>query len=452
MGEVPREWRDANVAPLHKKGSKFKPENYRPVSLTSVVGKILESIVKEHIVNHLDRFKLIKDSQHGFTSGRSCLTNLLDFFEEVTKDLDEDTVLDLVYLDFAKAFDKVPYCRLFSKIEAHGIGGSVLAWVQAWLRDRRQRVGVDREYSDWIPVTSGVPQGSVLGPILFLIYINDLDSNLLSKIGKFADDTKMCKGITGIEDVKTLQEDLDKLSLWSSDWQMEFNTDKCSVVHVGKNKSRPQYSLCNKILKPPRKKRDLGIITDDSLKFSEQCNTVVKNANSTLGLIRRTIKSKSKRIIIPLYKTLVRPKLEYCVQAWRPHLKRDISVIERVQHRATKMINEIKALSYEERLDATGLTTLEERRTRGDLIEVFKMIKGFEKVNYQNFFNLVENDRTRGHKYKLRKSRSRLDVRKHFFSQRIVNVWNGLPAMVIEATSVNSFKNRYDSFTKSILK
>ena len=445
-GEVPGDWRDANVTPIHKKGSKAKPENYRPVSLTSVVGKLLESIVKENVVQHLDKFNLINSSQHGFTTGRSCLTNLLDFLENATKELDEDKALDLVYLDFAKAFDKVPYCRLFKKIEAHGIGGSVLNWVQSWLRDRRQRVCVDREYSGWEQVTSGVPQGSVLGPILFVIYINDLDSELVSKIGKFADDTKMCKGITNLEDAHTLQEDLNKLSKWSADWQMEFNTDKCSVIHVGKNNIKHQYSLCNKVLKASSREADLGIIMNDSLKFSEQCNSVVKGANSILGLIRRTIKNKSKRIITQLYKTLVRPKLEYCVQAWRPHLQKDICAIERVQHRATKMIKEIKALTYEERLAATGLITLEERRNRGDLIEVFKIIKGFEKVDYNNFFKLTHSGRTRGHRYKLSKSRSRLDIRRNFFSQRIVNDWNKLPTIVVEADSINSFKNRYDSY------
>jgi hypothetical protein len=283
---------------LHGKGSKVKPENYRPVSLTSIVGKMLESIVKENVVRHLDKFNLIISSQHGFTSGRSCLTNLLEFLEEVIKELDEETVLDLIYLDFAKAFDKVPYCRLFQKIEAHGIRELVLNWVKSWLRNRRQRVCIDREYSDWVEVTSWyIPQGSVLGPILFLIYINDLDSNLISKLGKFADDTKMCKGIRSAEDVVKLQKDLDKLSKWSLDWQMQFNTDKCSVIHVGKNNSQSQYSLCDKILKASKRERDLGIVIDDSLKFSEQCNTAVKSANSTLGLIRRTIKSKSKRII-----------------------------------------------------------------------------------------------------------------------------------------------------------
>ena len=137
LGIIPQDWRDANIAPLHKKGKKDRTENYRPVSLTSIVGKILENIVKERVVKHLNKFQLIRPSQHGFTSGKSCLSNLLVFLEQVTKELDEEKAVDLVYLDFAKAFDKVPYGRLFKKLEAHGIGGIVLNWIQRWLKDRR---------------------------------------------------------------------------------------------------------------------------------------------------------------------------------------------------------------------------------------------------------------------------------------------------------------------------
>src|SRR3989441_13330468 len=157
LGIVPQDWRDANVAPLHKKGSREKPENYRPVSLTSIVGKIFESIIKDSIVAHLDQYNLIVRNQHGFTRGKSCLTNLLDFFEIVTKELDKGNDVDLIYLDFSKAFDKVPYERLFKKLRFHGICGSILNWVKNWLSKRRQRVGIDGEYSEWADVTSGVP-------------------------------------------------------------------------------------------------------------------------------------------------------------------------------------------------------------------------------------------------------------------------------------------------------
>ena len=173
---------------------------------------------------------------------------------------------------------------------------------------------------------------------------------------------------------------------------------------------------------------------------------MANSANVTLGMIEITINSKSKSIITRLYKALVRPQLEYCVQVWRPYLKKDIEKIEKVQRRATRMISECSKLSYEDRLNITGLPTLEARRNRGDLIEVFKILKGFSKVDYKHYFQLVNSSKTRGNKYKLVKSRSRLDIRKHFFSQRVVNEWNKLPDSVIEAESVNSFKNKYDSY------
>ena len=443
---IPQDWRDANVTPLFKKGSRNMAENYRPISLSSKIGKILESIIKDNIVSHLEKLSLIRDSQHGFRKGRSCLTNLLDFMETITQYLDAGQPVDLVYLDFAKAFDKVPFARLFKKLESHGVGGQILEWIKQWLNARRQRVSVNKTFSEWDEVTSGVPQGSVLGPVLFLVYINDIDLGLISKLSKFADDSKLCKNICLDSDRDALQQDLNKLYEWSQQWQMQFNVDKCSVIHLGHKNKKYKYKLGEYELKKSLKERDLGVIVDSNLKFSEQCSIAVKNANSTLGIIRRHIKSRKKNIILKLYKTLVRPKLEYCVQAWCPYLKKDIEIIERVQHRATKLISECAGLTYNNRLDRTNLITLEKRRMRGDLIQVFKLLKGIDKIDYNNFFQLTGNSKTRGHRFKIVKVRSRLDIRNKFFSQRVVNSWNMLPADVVEAETVNSFKNRLDKF------
>jgi len=376
-GVVPQDFRDAIVVPLHKKGGRDKAENYRPISLTSIVGKMLESIIKDNLVKFLDENSLIKDSQHGFTSGRSCLTNLLDFMEEVTRELDNGNCIDVVYLDFAKAFDKVPHRRLLSKLEAHGVNGKLLKWIDSWLSDRRQRVCVEGELSDWAVVKSGVPQGSVLGPLLFLIYINDIDEDILSKFEKFADDSKVAKVVNNTNDAELLRGDLEKLNKWSKDWQMEFNVDKCQVMHLGKNSLNSQYTLGGCTLKPTESERDLGVFVDKTFKFSEQCNKAANSANAIIGMIKRTIKCRRKDIMVRLYKALVRPKLEYCVQAWCPYLKKDIDKLEKVQARATRLVNGCKNLTYENRLNYTGLTTLSERRIRGDLIEVFKILKGF---------------------------------------------------------------------------
>ena len=446
-GIVPQDWRDANVIPLFKKGSRGDAQNYRPVSLLSIVGKLLESFVKEHLVGHLEKYNLIKDSQHGFYSGRSCLTNLLEFFENATNDLDQNKAVDLIYLDFCKAFDKVPHCRLAKKLEANGVRGGLLEWIKAWLSQRRQRVSIEGEFSEWAKVTSGVPQGSVLGPILFLVYINDLDTGIVSRLGKFADDSKLLKSIENNADVEVLREDLQKLELWAKTWQMEFNTEKCSVMHLGNHNECANYSLFNKPLMVSEKERDLGVIVDNKLKFSEQCDAAVSKANSALGMIKRNVVSRNHKTITKFYKALVRPKLEYCVQAWRPYLRKDIDKIERVQRRATKLIAECRNLPYEDRLKYTGLTTLEARRDRGDMIEVFKLMKGITKVDSNKLFHVNSNSRTRGHSYKLDKSRPRLDIRKNYFSHRIVNKWNTLPTYVIESDSVNAFKNRYDKTT-----
>ena len=312
------------VVPLHKKGSRDKAENYRPISLTSILGKVFESIIKNSIVRFLKENNLIKDSQHGFTRGRSCLTNLLDFMEEVTREIDNGNCVDVLYLDFAKAFDKVPHKRLLSKLEAHGIAGNILRWIDSWLSNRRQKVSVEGELSEWAAVKSGVPQGSVLGPLLFLIYINDIDEDIVSKFSKFADDSKVAKIVNNLDDAEILRTDIVRLQNWTHDWQMEFNSDKCKVMHIGRKSLNSEYTLNNTMLKSTEGERDLGVLVDKCFKFSEHCNKVANSANVVIGMIKRTITCRKKDIMVKLYKALVRPKLVYCVQAWCPYLKKDI--------------------------------------------------------------------------------------------------------------------------------
>ena len=287
-----------------------------------------------------------------------------------------------------------------------------------------------------------------MGPLLFLIYINDLDIGVASKLVKFADDTKLGRGVKNEQEVNILREDLKNIFQWSVDWQMSFNTDKCTVIHMGKNNMEAEYKMGDSVLKKSKKERDLGVIIDSSGKCSEQCILAVRKANSILGMIKRNIYFKSKDVIVKLYKSLVRPRLEFCVQAWSPHLRKDIDMIERVQHRATKLIEGYQNFSYEERLRKTGLISLEKRRVRGDLIQAFKMIKGYDKIDSSKFFEISKEGKTRGHSMKLVKKRSNTDLRKHFFSQRVVNPWNHLPQDVIDADSVNCLKNRLDRFGK----
>ncbi|CAM5086896.1 unnamed protein product [Natator depressus] len=209
---VPNDWKIANVMPIFKKGSRGDPGSYRPVSLISVPGKLVETIVKNKIVRHIEEHKLLRKSQHGFCKGRSCLTNLLEFFEGDTKHVDKGDSLDTVYLDFQKAFDNVPHQRLLRKLSCHGVRGKILSWIETWLKDREQRVGINSKFSEWIGVTNGVPQGSVLGLILFNLLINDLEKGVNSEVAKFADDTKLLKTVKTKADCEELQKDLTKLS------------------------------------------------------------------------------------------------------------------------------------------------------------------------------------------------------------------------------------------------
>ena len=187
-GIVPLEWKEANIIPLFKKGSRNKSVNYRPVSLTSAICKLLETIIRDHMMDFVIKHQLINPSQHGFLKARSCLTNFV-VVEEITKWVDDGSPVDVIYLDFQKAFDKVPHQRLILKLKSHGMGNSIVNWIEQGLTDRRQRVVVDGEVSSWKSVLSGVPQGSVLGHILFLVYSNDLEEGVTGKILKFADDT-----------------------------------------------------------------------------------------------------------------------------------------------------------------------------------------------------------------------------------------------------------------------
>ena len=271
----------------------------------------------------------------------------------------------------------------------------------------------------------------------------------MSTILKFADDTKLIKRVATVEEAFTLQEDLSKLIQWSKDWLMLFNGGKCKCLHLGRNNPQYDYFLGEERIESVAEESDLGVNMHQTLSFSMQCVKAVKKANQALGLIKKTIVNRDKMTILSLYKSVVRPHLEYCIQAWRPYLQRDIDLMEKVQRRATKLINGMQDLTYEERLKALGLTTLECRRLRGDLIETFKILKGYELIESTKFFK-VKSDNTRGHSLKVEKGRSRLDPRKYSFSQRVVNYWNILPQSVIDAPSINAFKNRVDKYLRNI--
>src|SRR6267154_759870 len=226
-GLVPSDWKQANVFAIFKKGQKTLPENYRPVSLTSHICKIFESILKDKILEHIDKYSLLNPSQHGFVKNKSCLTNLLETLTFVSDCMDDHKEVDVIFLDFKKTFDKVPHKRLLAKLKSFGIVEKVYIWIENWLFERKPRVVLNGSFSEWKSVTSGVPQGSVLGPLLFIIFVNDMDQSALSQLLKFADDAKVFRCVTDQGSVDMLKDDLRLLCQWSDDWQMLFNVDKC---------------------------------------------------------------------------------------------------------------------------------------------------------------------------------------------------------------------------------
>ncbi len=448
-GSLPDDWKLANVTPIFKKGSKSLPCNYRPISLTSIVCKMLETLIRDKLVNHLEKNKLINNTQHGFRYKRSCLTNLLDFFYDIFNQYDENKAVDIIYLDFQKAFDKVPHKRLLTKLKSHGIQGVILKWIGNWLTNRKQRVVINGKASEWIDVTSGVPQGSVLGPVLFLVYINDIDDGITSIISKFADDTKIANSVVSYEQVIEMQKNLDKLSEWGKKWLMSFNADKCKVLHIGYRNDKAKYVLNGTQLKSVENEIDLGVTISSNLKPSQQCSNVVKKANKVIGLIGRSFEYKSKDTILTLYNSLVRPLLEYCVQAWCPYYQKDIDKLERVQRRVTKMIPSLKNKSYDDRLKELNLFPLKQRRLRGDLIQVFKIIKGIDNMDCSKYFTIDTLNYTRGNGCKIvGKSFSSHESKNNFF-HRTVNPWNALPRDVIDCNTVETFKSRLDKFFAS---
>ena len=452
-GVVPADWKLANVSPIHKKGSRAMASNYRPVSLTCLASKLMESIIRDAMVRHLLENDLCTTAQHGFTNGRSCLTNLLETFESWTEDVDKGYSVDVIFLDFQKAFDKVPKKRLLQKLSAYGIEGKVLCWIEDFLSDRRMRIMVRGEYSEWVDVISGVPQGSVLGPILFLIYVNDIPEMVNCSIKMFADDTKLFRTVKSIDDCNILQNDLDTLSQWTNEWLLSFNIDKCKVMHIGKNNPKLEYTMIteneNKILIETREEKDLGVWITNDLKPEKQVIAASQRAMTVLRSVKRAFVRFDIETFSIIYTTYIRPHLEYCIQAWAPYYAKDILLLEKVQRRATKLVWGLKDLSYEERLERLKLFSLEERRLRGDLIQTFKLLTGKENVDYEILFNRSTNH-LRGHSFKLSKSQCNKLCRRRFFSQRVIDIWNSLSEFIVSAPSTNTFKKRIDNNWKKI--
>ena len=454
-GKIPKKWKEAEVRPIFKKGSKTTPGNYRPVSLTSVICKVFETFVRKSLFNHFVVNDLLSVEQYGFCGGRSCTTQLLNTLYDWFSYLDDNIPVDVVYLDFRKAFDTVPHERLLSKLNGYGVKGKTLNWIKDFLKERYQYVNINENKSNKVPVTSGVPQVSVLGPTLFIYYINDLPS-VASAIAKmFADDTKAYRPILSITDNLKIQKTINDMVEWSKVWLISFNGTKCKVLHVGKNNPRFKYTIEHdgKLteLQVTICEKDLGVHIDPCLSFDDHISFVVKLARSLSGLIMRTITFKSRDVMIPIFKSIIRPLLENAAPVWQPYMRKHIDQIESVQRHFTRCIVGMKDFDYEKRMRVMNLPSLEYRRKRGDMIEVYKMTHDkYDPLTTKKLLTINQNN-TRSHNYKLIKPRVNTKQFQHFFTNRIINSWNNLPDVTVNAGSLNCFKNYIDNNFKDII-
>jgi hypothetical protein len=380
LGTIPDMLKSATVIPIHKGDSRAVPSNYRPISLTSHITKLLERIIRERLVTYLESNNLMNDNQHGFRPGRSCLTQLLEHYDAILEGLEKGANVDVIYLDFAKAFDKVDHGILCHKLRSMGIRGRLGGWLHSFLHDRSQKVSVNFSKSSYSRVISGVPQGTVLGPILFLIHIADINDNIESHVSSFADDTRVSKHICSMSNVNELQSDLQLIYEWQKVNNMLFNDKKFEVLRYGKNSVLTSvsnyYSPTGSVINAKDSVRDLGIIMSNQATFDDHLNHVVLKVRKVTGWILRTFVTRDASTMLTLWTSLVQPHIDYCSQLWAPYKLGAKMALEAPQRSFTRQIEGMVSLNYWDRLKALNIYSQERRMERYKIIYTWKALEG----------------------------------------------------------------------------
>jgi ribonucleases P/MRP protein subunit RPP40 len=398
----------------------------------------MESIINQTLVEHLNSQKLLSDKQFGFSRGKSCATQLLYCKDKWSRLLDSKKSIDIAYIDFQKAFDSVVHSKLVSKFRLFGIEGFLMKWLTEFLRNRSQKVKINFSFSDSLPVTSGVPQGSVLGPTLFNMYINDIISCVEnSEILLFADDVKVFSC-----DPKQLEKDLVNIHEWSVKWQLSISSEKCNILHLGKKNPKNTYFLNGMAIKSEESIKDLGVFMTEKFSSSLHCTHLFKKCSQISSLIVKSFLSRNRDLMLRAYKVYVIPLLDYCSTVYSPHKVADINLLERVQRRFTKNILRNSSLSYNERLELLGLQRLEVKRIHNDLCLAYKMIHG--ETPGLNILSISENPLVTRSSDKITLSIDKfsLDLRKFDFACRTSKFWNFLPQNAINCKNLKIFREK----------
>ena len=466
-GCVPKDWRSANVVPVFKKGSKDDVTNYRPISLTCLVMKIFERILKDELLQLTS--DLLDERQHGFLKNKSCTTNMVYFTDNISSAINNPNThsVDVIYFDFSKAFDSVNHDLILEKLKyKFGIDGRFLNFIKNYLRNREQSVVIENCKSPSLPVLSGVPQGSILGPILFVLFINDLPSSLNAgtDIALYADDTKIWRPIASEEDHIILQSDINTLLEWSIINKMNFHPSKCKAVSVHNRPSpldmlpsvRFCYHLGDVLLEYADNEKDLGVIINPSLCFSEQQDALVAKANQQLGLVRRTchfVQDIKRRRT--LYLTLVRSQFEHCSPIWRPSNDTAMKKFESFQKRCVKWILSEEEHSYHSETYYANCRTLKIlpmslRFQLNDLILFHKIAYGYVPICLPEYLQWFDgNSRLRNsHLDRLSLVSSYLPTGRgsklfeNSFFYRTHSLWNRIPVDIRDIACTITFKAR----------
>ena len=445
-GVLPSIWKSAIVAPVFKKGDRNSPSNYRPISLTVICCKLLEHIIHSSIMKHFILQNILTDFQHGFRKARSCESQLLITVDDIARNLDNGLQTDVVLLDFSKAFDKVPHQRLLHKLRHYGVTGNLLTWIGGFLQGRVQTVILEGESSQQSPVSSGVPQGTVLGPLLFLAYINDLPDCVSagSRVRLFADDSVIYRVINSTEDAVKLQQDLDSLQHWESQWLMEFHPEKCQVLNITKrhNPVNFEYNIHGHPLQVVSEAKYLGVVLTNDLSWNRHIESTSMKGMRALSFLRRNLGSCPPKIKERCYNTFVRPILEYASCVWSPSTKKGVSKIESVQRSAARYVRNdySRETSVTQLLRELGWESLQHRRDTAKVTMMFRIRNNQIDIPHDHLIPTARS--LRGNTQKMMVPRTRTSLMKGSFFPDTIRLWNALPQQIVDSPTLEIFKDK----------